>query len=286
MNQDLKEAQEIGKAYAAQHITVEDLAYQAHGKANAARAKPKAKAKAKKQKPSETPSAAKAASEPLTIKKEVVMNGVMAAKKEGTENPVENPVPQRSAHDCLVAAKKERAEKGWLFCDNDMEVETALERAAAKEKRLNIATRNAQASTSKPKQPRATPLQAEERRLSELQAKLSEAEQLRDATNAHISKLTQERPHADAERQVVIKGALEILRGEQLAQADKVSQLKDDVRMAEDRLASIHRPALDPVAAYEDARKRYEAGKISSVVLAQYKEAARVAILRGEVRHD
>jgi hypothetical protein len=78
-----------------------------------------------------------------------------------------------------------------------------------------------------PAKPRITP------RLSELQANLNEPEQLREATTAHISKLTREKPHADAECQVVIKGALEILPGEQMMQADKVSRLKDDVHSAE-----------------------------------------------------
>jgi hypothetical protein len=120
-----------------------------------------------------------------------------------------------------------------------------------------------------PAKPRITPRQAAERRLSELQAKLNEPEQLREATTAHISKLTREKPHADAECQVVIKGALEILPGEQMMQADKVSRLKDDVHSAEARLASIHKPKDSPIAEYEEAKKLYKAGKIGSQVLAQ-----------------
>jgi|GEM_PF-3724596 hypothetical protein len=68
-----------------------------------------------------------------------------------------------------------------------------------------------------------------------------------------------------------------------MMQNDKVGQLKDEVRMAEARLASIHRPAKDPIRAYEEAQKLYKQGKISSAVLADYREAARIAQWRGEV---
>lgn len=243
---ELEEARRIAKQYAtSQHITVEDVAYQAQGKAKQAAVKTKAKSKA-----------------------------VTSAERAA---------PAHSAADRLAAAVKERNEKQWLFCGNDMELEVALEKAALKEKRLNIATHNAQAppTQTKPRK-RRTPLQMAEARLAEINDKLTAASERRDATDAHIIKLTRELPFADAERQVVIKGALEILRSELMTLTSKVSNLKDDLRMAENHLAAIHIPKGNPVEEYEGAKKQYEAGKIGSAKLADYREAARVAIMRGQ----
>ena len=217
MNEDV-EAQRIGKAYAAQHITVEDIAVTAQGKVK------QAKAKATK------------SPEPLSIKEETIMNGVMAEKKAAKAEFV----PAHSAADRLAAAIKERNEHGWMFCGNDMELERGLNHSADKERRLNIATRNAMTPPApQPKKKRRTPTQMSEDRLADLQKKLDAATERRDATNNHISKLTQERPYADAERQVVIKGALEILRGEQSMLSSKVSNMKDDVRMEAERLRKL-----------------------------------------------
>lgn len=269
---EMDEAQEIGKRYAAsQHITVEDIAYRAQGKAKQA----KSKAKATK------------SPEPLSIKEETIMNGATAKKKESevadaiARNPPSEFIPAHSAADRLAAAKKERAERGWLFCSNSMELETALERDAAKEKRLNIATRNAMAPAPKPRKPRRTPLQMAEDKVTDIQTKLTAKTERRDATSAHIGKITSERPFATAERKGVINAALDILRGELLGLSSDVSNLQDDLMMAENELARIHIPRGNPVEEYEDAKKLYEAGKIGSAKLADYREAARVAIMRG-----
>jgi hypothetical protein len=205
-----------------------------------------------------------------------------AAKKDNAKPTTKKPpYKKHTAADMLAAAKKERDEKQWLFCGNDMELEVALEKAVVKEKRLNIATRNAMAPPPKPRKPRRTPLQMAEARRDEILTKLTAATDRRDSTSAHINKITQERPHAAAERKGVIDAALDILRGELITLTSKVSNMKDDLRMAENHLAAIHIPRGNPVEEYEDAKQLYEAGKIGSAKLADYREAARVAIMRG-----
>jgi hypothetical protein len=264
---EMDEAQEIGKRYAAsQHLSVEDLAYDAQGKAKQATTKAKAKVK-------------KASNEPLTVKEEIVMNGVMASKKNQSIDS--SWVPAHSAADRLSAAKKERDDRQWLYCGNDRELEDALERSATKEDRLNRVTRNAMAPAPKPRKPRRTPLQMAEDKVSEIQTKLTAKTERRDGTAAHIGKITAERPHASAERKGVIDAALDILRGELLDLTGDVNDLEDGLRMAENALARIHIPRGNPVEEYEDAKKLYEAGKMGSAKLADYREAARVAIMRG-----
>ena len=261
---ELEDAQRIAKAYTTSHdLTVDDISVQAQGKVK------QSKAKATK------------SPEPLSIKEETVMNGVMAKKKAAKVASSSEPfTPAHSATDRLAAAVEERNERGWLFCSNDMEVERALERAAAKEKRLNIVTRNAM-TPPKPKQKRRTPLQIAEDNMAAIQVKLTAKTERRDATAAHISKITHERPHADAERKGVIDAALDILRAELLGFTSDVDGLKDDLRMAENEVARIHIPRGNPVEEYDDAKKLYEAGKIGSAKLADYREAARIAIMRG-----
>jgi hypothetical protein len=263
MNEDV-EAQRIGAEYAKRHITAEDIAVQAQGKVK------QAKAKATK------------SPEPLSIKEETIMNGVMAEKKAAKPIESKEPfTPAHSAKDRYDAAIKERNERGWLFCSNDMEVERALERAAAKENRLNIVTRNAMSQPKPQPRKRRTPLQIAEDNKAAIQVKLTAKTERRDATAAHISKITFERPHADAERKGVIAAALDILRAELLGLTSDVNNLEDDLRMAENEVARIHIPRGNPVEEYEDAKKLYEAGKIGSAKLADYREAARIAIMRG-----
>ena len=270
---ELEDAQRIAKAYTTSHdLTVDDISVQAQGKVKQAkRAKP-----------------AKRSSETLTIKEETVANGIAAekkAKKVAEKVATEPFTPAHSAADRLAAAIRERNERQWLFCSQDRDVEIALTRAADKENRMNRATRNAMAqATPQPKQKRATQLEMASQHVAEIQNKLTTATERRDGTAAHISKITSERPHADAERKGVIDGALDILRGELLKESNDVNNLKDDLRMAQNKLASIHTPRGNPVEEYENAKTLYEAGKIGSGKLADYREAARVAIWRGEVK--
>ena len=229
---ELEEAQRVAKAYTISHdLTVDDISVQAQGTVKQAkRAKP-----------------AKRSSEPLTIKEETVANGIAAEKKakKVAESvvPTELFTPAHSAADRLAAAIRERNERKWHFCSQDRDVEIALTRAADKENRMNRATRNAMAqATPQPKQKRATQLEMASQHVAEIQNKLTTATERRDGTAAHISKITSERPHADAERKGVIDGALDILRGELLKESNDVNNLKDDLRMAQNKLASIHTP--------------------------------------------
>ena len=90
-----------------------------------------------------------------------------------------------------------------------------------------------------PKQKRRTSLQVAEDRLADLQKKLTTQKERRDGARAHISKLTMERPTANAEREVVIKGALEILRGELIDFSNRVSNTEDEVRMEEKHIRRL-----------------------------------------------